>query len=135
MPAKELSRRVAYSRMAIAAIGLLTSIYLALAATFSITVACPAGQFINCDAVLGSVYAKTFGIPNGYLGIGFFLLVLALIYLRKPEYLVLLNAAGAGFVAYFIYAEYLIGSICIYCTLVHVCTIALLAISIYEISG
>ncbi|MDE1874331.1 MAG: vitamin K epoxide reductase family protein [Candidatus Micrarchaeota archaeon] len=135
MPARKLSNRLSLARIAIVVVGLLSSVYLAYSATFNVPVACPTTQLINCDAVLGSAYANTFGVPNGYLGIAFFLAVLALIYLKKPEPLALLNAAGIAFVAYFIYAEYRIGSICLYCTLVHVCTLALLAISLYEISG
>lgn len=135
MPIGELGKRLAYTRIAIAIIGLLASIYLAYSATFNVPVACPTGQLINCDAVLGSIYAKTSGIPNGYLGVAFFIAVLALVYFRKPEPLALLNAAGMGFVAYFLYAEYLIGSICIYCTIVHACTLALLLISVYELRG
>ncbi|MDE1855512.1 MAG: vitamin K epoxide reductase family protein [Candidatus Micrarchaeota archaeon] len=135
MATREIGRRLAYARILIALIGLVTSAYLAYTGTFNLPVACPEGQFINCAGVLGSVYAKTFGIPNGYLGVAFFLAVLALVYLKRPEYLALLNAAGMGFVAYFLYAEYLIGSICLYCTLVHLCTLALLVISVYELRG
>ncbi len=133
--ARDLGKNLSRARIIIALIGLATSVYLALIATFGISAACPAGQIINCDAVLGSAYARTFGVPNGYLGIAFFIAALALIYLKKTEPLVLVNAVGSGFVAYFVYAEYMIGSICIYCTLVHICTLLLLAISLYELRG
>ena len=135
MAVRELSKRIAYLRLAIAATGLLASIYLAVLAVFSLAPACPTGQLVNCENVLTSAYSKTFGIPNGFLGIGFFLVVLALVYMRKAEHLALFNAIGIGFVAYYVYAEYLIGSICIYCTLAHVCALALLIISVYELRG
>jgi len=135
MPAKEFGKTLAYTRIVIAAIGLLTSAYLAIIATFNVPAACPNIGPISCETVLSSSYAKIFGAPNGYLGIAFFLIVLSLIYLNKPEYLALFNAVGIGFVIYFVYAEYRIGSICPYCTLVHACVLALLALSVYELRG
>ncbi len=135
MQARELGKRLSQARIALAIIGLLASIYLSYSAAFDVPVACPTVGILNCGSVLSSVYANTFGIPNGYLGVLFFLGVFVLIYLKKPAPLAALNAIGIGFVLYFIRAEYVLGSICIYCTLVHICTIALLAISIYEIGG
>ncbi|MCL5239530.1 MAG: vitamin K epoxide reductase family protein [Candidatus Marsarchaeota archaeon] len=132
---RELGKKLHYAQIALAIIGLLSSLYLSYSAAFNVQVACPTTGVINCANVLSSQYAKIFGVPNGYLGVLFFIAVLGLIYLKKQEPLALLNAVGAGFVAYFLYAEYLIGSICIYCTLVHICTICLLAISVYELRG
>lgn len=135
MQTRELSKKLAYARIAFVLIGLITSLYLAYSATFNMPVACPKGQFIDCASVLSSPYAKTFGVPNGYLGVLFFLAVLAFVYLKRAELLALLNALGMGFVIYFLYAEYMVGSICLECTLVHICTVALLLISLYEIGG
>jgi uncharacterized membrane protein len=135
MHARDLGKRLWYARIALAIIGLLSSVYLSYSAAFDVQVACPTAGVINCGAVLNSVYAKTFGIPNGYLGVLFFAAVLALIYLKRAEPLAVLNAIGIGFVIYFVHAEYVLGSICVYCTIVHICTAALLAISLYEISG
>jgi uncharacterized membrane protein len=130
----KLSKRLQYARIALCVAGLLISLYLLIVTTFSLPVACPAGSLVNCDRVLGSVYAKTFGIPNAYLGVGYFVAALLLsFYKKQPKLLALLTVAGMGFVAYFVYAEYLIGSICIWCTGAHVCALALFLISIYEI--
>ena len=135
MHARDLGKKLWCARIALAIIGLLSSIYLSYSAAFDVQVACPTTGIIDCGAVLNSVYAKTFGIPNGYLGVLFFAAVLALIYLKRPELLAALNAIGIGFVIYFVHAEYVLGSICIYCTIVHICTVALLAISVYELGG
>ncbi len=129
-----ISKRLDTARIILAVMGLIISIYLAASADLNLPVTCPNGQVINCGKVLNSLYAQSFGIPNTYYGILFFLLVLALAYIKKQELLALLSAIGMGFVFYFLYAEYQLGAICIYCTGVHIVTLAIFAISVFEIS-
>jgi len=135
MQARTLGIGLSRARIVLAVLGLLSSVYLSYSAAFNVAVACPTMGLLNCESVLSSQYASTFGIPNGYLGVIFFAAVLLLVRMKKPAYLAALNAIGMGFVLYFVRAEYLLGSICVYCTLVHVCTAALLLISLYEIGG
>jgi uncharacterized membrane protein len=134
MQGKGLGKRLQNARMLLAALGLLISIYLAVSSSLNIQVACPSTQLINCSRVLSSLYSTTFGVPNTYYGILFFVLVLVFSYIKQPELLALLNAGGLGFMLYFLYSEYRLGSICLYCTAVHVITFALFLISVYEIS-
>lgn len=133
MQRREPGKRLQNARLIFAVAGLLISLYLAASALFNVPVSCPNSQLINCERLLTSVYSKTFGISNTYLGVAYFVAVLVLSFAKKPILLALLTTAGMGFVAYFVYLEYQIGSICIWCTGVHVCALALFLISIYEI--
>ncbi len=127
-----LDKRLETARIVIAVIGLLISIYLATYSSLNIPLYCSNSGVVNCERVLTSIYSTTFGIPNSYWGIAFFVAVIVLIYLKKPILLFLLSGVGVGFVVYFIYLEYTIGSICIYCTGVHIITAALFLISLVE---
>lgn len=128
---RQLGRRLVYARYLLAAVGLVVSAYLALYTN----VLCPSNGLLNCDKVLTSSYSVIFGIPNGYYGIAFFAIVLALAYLRRPGALIVVTAAGIGFVAYLVHAEYLLGAICLYCSVVHLMTVCLFLISLYELGG
>ncbi|MDE1768224.1 MAG: vitamin K epoxide reductase family protein [Candidatus Micrarchaeota archaeon] len=109
-----------------AAIGLLVSIYLTAIHYASIAPACPETNLFNCENVLTSQYSTILGIPIAVLGLVFFLAELSVILLIKNEdAFIVLSGIGLAFVAYFVYTEYLVGSICIYCTTVHISTIAL----------
>ncbi len=131
MQYRQLGKRLVYTRYALAAIGLLVSIYLSLYTN----VACPNNGVLNCDKVLTSVYSTIFGIPNAYYGILFFALVLALAFLKQRGALLAVTTLGIGFVIYLVHAEYLLGSICVYCTVVHLATIGLFILSLYELGG
>ena len=133
MQVKELSKRLQYARILFAIAGLIISFYLASSVLFNTPVSCPGGQVINCDKVLGSLYSKTFGVSNTFFGIGYFVAVIALHFFKRPLTLALLSAASMGFVAYFVYAEYQIGSICLWCTGAHICALALFLISMHEL--
>ncbi len=118
--------------LAIAVIGLLISVYLTILRFSSILpLECPDKGIIDCANVLNSQYSTILGIPNAVLGMVFFIVDIFVIarYFGKEEML-LVNGIGAVFVLYFIMAEYVLGSICIFCTGVHLCIIALLIISI-----
>lgn len=134
MQTKALGKHLRNARIILAIAGLLFSVYLALSTLLSLPVSCPTGQVINCDRVLGSLYAKTFGVPNAYFGVLYFVAVIALAYMNKPALLALLSAAAMGFVAYFVYAEYQLGSICLYCTGAHIAALGIFLITLYELS-
>ena len=117
--------------LAIAAIGLAVSIYLISVQYAGTTLACPTVGIINCETVLTSQYSKIFGIENSVLGAVFFLVDIAIIlkYFGK-DVMMLYNTLGLAFVIYYIFTEYLLRSICIYCTIVHICVILLFIISV-----
>lgn len=114
-----------------AAIGLAISIYLTIVHYTSLQLACPDTGIINCENVLTSQYSMILGIPIAILGIVFFAAELFVILVVKDnDYFIALSGIGIAFVMYYIYSEYKVGSICIYCTAVHICTAALLVLSI-----
>ena len=113
-------------------IGIVVSIYLTnYAFSKSPTVACPDIGPINCENVLNSQYASILGMPNGVLGLLYFIFFIVLLYIVKNRNTTLLyNAVGIGFVIYYMNVERIVGSICIWCTTVHVCVILLFIISL-----
>ena len=118
--------------LALAAIGLLDSIYLTYVHYAGIPAACPAIGIINCNNVLNSPYAVIFGIPIAVYGLLFFIFEFVLLYLKRYDIATYYNGIGIAGVVYFLYLEKLIGSICVYCTLVHVIVVCLLILSVYR---
>lgn len=116
-------------------IGIIVSVYLTnYALSGSKSIACPNVGPINCENVLNSQYSTILGIPNELLGLIYFILFLALIYLVKSKNLTLLyGAVGLGFVVYYLNVERILGSICIYCTTVHVCVVLLFLLSLNSV--
>jgi uncharacterized membrane protein len=103
---------------------------------------CPSngqGTF-DCTAVITSPQSMVFGvIPVAILGLAFYVLLAAMMTpwawrMRRPGVAWLRLASvtgGMGFVLYLVYAElYQIGQVCEYCTVVHVTTFALFAITV-----
>jgi uncharacterized membrane protein len=94
----------------------------------------------NCTAVITSPQSMVFGvIPVAVLGLLFYVFVVAIMtpwawrmQRREVAWLRLASMiAGMGFVMYLIYAElYQIGSICEYCTGVHIITFLLFCITV-----
>ena len=120
----------------LAILGLIVSTYLTLYHYFSaIPLVCPATQVIDCGAVLASKYAVlAFNVPSSVLGIAFFVVELLLLFYIKNSEEVKLYWNVIGFISlfYFWFAEYEIGKICIYCTLIHIIVISLLIITFLE---
>lgn len=115
--------------------GLAVSAYLTVAHYTSPSVlACGESGLVNCARVTTSPESVLFGIPVAVLGVAFFA---AMVGLNLPAAWrstspVLwgarlgLAAVGMALVLWLIYAElFRIGSICVYCTAVHVLTFAL----------
>jgi uncharacterized membrane protein len=92
----------------------------------------------NCEAVQESIYGKTFGIENAYLGIGGFLLMLALIvaYLASNKRLfripILSGALIGGCLSLrFLYLQaFVLKQYCIFCVIVDVLSTAVLVLGI-----
>jgi uncharacterized membrane protein len=105
---------------------------------------CPTGGSgtVNCTAVITSPQSMVFGvIPVAILGLAFYVAAVPLFspwawrMQRREVHLVRLGSTivGMGFVLYLIYAElYQIGSICEYCTGVHIVTFLLFCITLFS---
>ncbi len=118
---------------ALSIIGLLISLYLtAYHYVGGVPLICQNSSLINCANVLNSQYAILFGIPIALYGVAFFIAELLLLHYKKDNTTLIWNLLGLGFVIYFVYAEYMVGNICEYCTAVHIIVIILLSLSIYK---
>jgi uncharacterized membrane protein len=122
--------------------GLGVSIYLTIAHFTESTLAgcSEKAGLVNCTKVTTSAQSYAFGIPVAVLGLVFFLVMVAIMSPwawrsgRREVHLIRLASlvAGIGFVLYLLYAElFIIGSICLYCTSVHVITFALFALTAF----
>jgi uncharacterized membrane protein len=103
---------------------------------------------VNCGKVTTSAQSVVFGIPVAVLGLAFYVFMAAIMspwawQARRREVGLLRLASmvvGIGFVLYLLYAELFdIGSICLYCTSIHVITFVLfvltgLAVAIWGLS-
>jgi uncharacterized membrane protein len=115
--------------------GLGVSLYLTIAHFTQSTLAgCSESGLVDCTKVTTSAQSYVFGIPVAVLGLVFFLFAVAIMSpwawqarRREIHLLRILSVVAAiGLVLYLIYAElFIIGSICLYCTSVHVITFAL----------
>jgi uncharacterized membrane protein len=118
--------------------GLGVSIYLTITHFDKAALSCPAsGGFINCEAVTTSPQSEILGIPVAMLGLFFFvpmfLLCLPVAWRSANRWIHLgrlaLSVTGVAMIIYLIIAElFIIKSICIWCTTVHVTTLALFII-------
>ncbi len=110
----------------LATLGILDTFYLALEHFRNIVPPCPVQPtlLIDCGAVLHSQYSIVFGIPLALFGLGYYLVLLTLVFLslqtKKKLYLRLLlpfSLAGLGTSIALLYLQlFIIKSICLYCT-------------------
>jgi len=105
---------------------------------------CPATAAINCVKVTTSPQSKFLGIPVALLGLVFYIgvLVLNLPAMWRSESLWLrwirlaAVSSGMGFVLWLVYAElYIVRSICLWCTAVHILTFILFVLTLYATLG
>ena len=121
--------------------GLGVSIYLTIAHfTESALAGCSESGLVNCTKVTTSAQSYVFGIPVAVLGLAFFVFAVAIMSpwawraSRREIHLARIASVvvGIGFVLYLIYAElFIIGSICLYCTSVHVITFLLFVLTAF----
>jgi uncharacterized membrane protein len=139
-----------WSTFVLALIGLGVSVYLTYAHyTESALAGCTETTgVVNCGKVTTSPQSVVFGIPVAVLGLAFYVFAVAIMSpwawraRRREVGLLRLGSlvVGIGFVLYLIYAELFdIGSICLYCTSVHVITFVLfvltgLAVAVWGLS-
>jgi uncharacterized membrane protein len=115
----------------IAVLGIIDTVYLTITHYTNTTVACPTVGIVNCENVLNSPYSTLIGIPLSLWGLFFFVIEIMLIfYTRGKDALLIYNGLGLGFVFYLLWIEYTLGSICIYCTAVHLFVLLLLILTI-----
>ncbi|HKD97967.1 MAG TPA: vitamin K epoxide reductase family protein [Micromonosporaceae bacterium] len=127
--------------LVLAVAGLAVSIYLTYEHfTGSTTLACSDNGVINCLKVTTSAQSKVLGIPVAVLGLVYFVAMIPLclpVAWRDPRPLVararlVASVVGVGFVLYLLYAElFEIGNICLWCTVVHVITVALFGVIVF----
>jgi len=140
-PAVPLWMQLATFLLALAGLGV--SIYLTIAHfTESALVGCSEKSgLVNCTKVTTSPQSYVFGIPVAVLGLAFFVFAVAIMSpwawrsTRREVHLARLASVvvGVGFVLYLLYAElFIIGSICLYCTSVHVITFALFVLTVFS---
>ncbi len=133
---------VQLATFALALAGLGVSIYLTIAHFTESTLAgCSETKgLVNCTKVTTSAQSYAFGIPVAVLGLAFFLFAVAIMSpwawraARREIHLIRIASVvvGIGFVLYLLYAElFIIGSICLYCTSVHVITFLLFALTMF----
>ena len=133
---------VQLTTFALALAGLGVSIYLTIAHfTESTLLGCSEVKgLVDCTKVTTSPQSYVFGIPVAVLGLAFFLFAAAIMSpwawraARREVHLVRIASlvVGIGFVLYLLYAElFIIGSICLYCTSVHVITFLLFVLTMF----
>jgi uncharacterized membrane protein len=125
-------QRVPLLSLLLSIAGLLTSTYLTFTHFNAGALLCSADTVIDCETVTTSDQSELLGIPVAFLGLAFFafLTVICLPFAWRIDALkwVRLGAIGVGvlMVVYLVAAEFLIiGKICLWCTVVHVITLAL----------
>ena len=121
--------------------GLGVSIYLTIAHfTESALAGCSESGLVNCTKVTTSAESYAFGIPVAVLGLAFFVFGVVIMSpwawraTRREIHLARIASVvvGIGFVLYLLYAElFTIGSICLYCTSVHVITFLLFVLTAF----
>ncbi|ANZ38247.1 Vitamin K epoxide reductase [Lentzea guizhouensis] len=127
-----MTERVPLLSLLLSVAGLLTSAYLSYTHFDRSALVCSEDAVVDCGTVTTSDQSELFGIPVAFLGLAFFafLTVVCLPFAWRIEALkwVRLGAVGVGvlMVVYLVAAELLIiGKICLWCTVVHIITLAL----------
>lgn len=119
---------------------LAAAVYLSIAHLTSPEVlACSESGTINCSAVTTSAQSTFLGIPVAYLGVLWSLPMIALLLpaawastdRRVHQARLVLAGLGIAFILWLIYAElFIIGAICLWCTVVHVCAFIVFATTV-----
>ena len=116
--------------VSLASIGIADSVYLTADSFAKVAPYCPTYKILDCGKVTLSPYSHPFGIPVALLGLLWFVAMFVMGILRPsfaPFLMLPLWIAGAVMVLYLVYIELgVLGAICVYCTLAHVCTALML---------
>jgi uncharacterized membrane protein len=119
-------------------VGLAVSAYLTIEHyTTTGLLSCPDTGAINCVKVTSSTYSKVAGVPVALLGLLFYIGMVVLcspkVWRMSQSWLTQVRIAASGlgvlFILYLIWAElFKIQAICLWCTSVHIVTVALFAV-------
>jgi uncharacterized membrane protein len=129
--------------VAFAVLGVGVSIYLTVVHyAASAVLACPENSIINCAKVSASSYAAVGAIPVALLGAVYFAAMTALCLPKawRIRRLGTVRVAGAAIGVlsslYFVWVElFRLDAICLWCTIVHLSTLALLGAVLWTTSG
>jgi uncharacterized membrane protein len=126
-------------------IGAAVSIYLSVVdlSQGQVALACANSGLVNCDLVTSSAQSRLGGVPVAFLGVVWFAGTLGLLALEGRVRLFALPAlhlvwtgGGVLMVFYLIYAElFLIGALCVWCSVVHVLVIGLFLLAVARSSA
>jgi uncharacterized membrane protein len=142
VPPGSATRRTGLGSLLVSVVGLGISIYLTVEHfTAGTTFACPETGAINCQKVTTSDWSHIGPVPVAVLGLVFFagMAVLCSPSAWRLRSLVPVRVAGAlvGVLSalYLVWVElFRVDAICLWCTAVHVCTLALLATVLWSTS-
>lgn len=129
--------------LVLAVAGLLVSAYLTYEHyTSSTSLACPETSTVNCAKVTTSHWSTFAGLPVALLGLLFYVVMVALMTpnqrfprdaVRRTRLVV--AAVGVCFAVYLVWAElFRVNAICLWCTGVHVITVALFAVLAFDLA-
>ncbi|MEO8887934.1 MAG: vitamin K epoxide reductase family protein [Jatrophihabitantaceae bacterium] len=143
MPDPLAPARRGVASFVVALIGLAVSSYLTIEHfSSSTTLACPESATINCVKVTTSQWSHVGPVPVAVLGLVFFLAMVALCSppawrARPLDGLRILGAAvGVASALYLVWIElFRVDAICLWCSAVHVCCLALLGCVLWTASG
>ncbi|MBT8226820.1 MAG: vitamin K epoxide reductase family protein [Dactylosporangium sp.] len=138
----DVPRWLPWTSLVLAVGGLGVSIYLTHEHySAETTLSCPNTGALNCEMVTSSEQSTLFGIPVALLGMAYFVAMMVVVvppawrmadpWINRLFTLARLAAVGGGicYVLFLVYAElFLIDSICIWCTVVHVLAFALFVV-------
>jgi uncharacterized membrane protein len=136
-----IPRWLTWTSLVVAILGLADAAYLAYEhGSGSNSLACPDTGRINCTKVTTSNYSELHGIPIAYLGVAFFVVLVAV--MVPPAWAstsltlrwgrVALVVGGLAFAVYLVWAEfYKLDALCLYCTGVHVAAFLLFAVTLF----
>lgn len=122
--------------LVLAVLGLAVSVYLTIEHySASTTLACPATSAFDCLKVTTSTWSVIAGVPVAVLGLVFFVVMTALSLVAgrvAADLRVAAAVVGSLMVLWLVYVElFEVDSLCLWCTGVHVITLALLGTTMW----
>jgi len=101
---------------------------------------CDIGATLSCSVVLNSQFAKMFSVPLGFFGITWHVVLLGLsirlsqsgenrdTFIWATAHFIW-TSIGLGFVFYLLLAEFILGALCPFCTIIHIITFIMFYLS------
>lgn len=130
-------------QLTLGSLGLLVSAYLTATHYFAeqVPLACSTGGFVDCEQVTTSSESMIGPAPVAVLGLVWFAVFVGLVLgrrLRRGLHHLQMAWAVLGLLSvfYLVYAElFLIGALCLWCTVVHVLVVVLFLMTLWEATG